>query len=196
MSSIFKLSAFITHRRSYPHMICHWPQILKSRKYVTMDPENIWSHHRFPKLTLRVCYVKRGRGLAMYIFSQESRCRVTSDCSDGKYNVLRSANAKLACAQTLYPHYMRYLGRLHRRLTLNIISFLLFSLVCVSGETRNLHRVFLGIYNDTKGESLCQAFPAETVACEQAFGRAGWGEGKAKRPVDKHLACVAVWVRD
>ena len=26
------------------------------------------------------------------------------------------------------------------------------------------------------------------VACEQAFGRAwNWGEGKAKRPVDKHL---------
>ena len=25
------------------------------------------------------------------------------------------------------------------------------------------------------------------VACEQAFGWAGWGEGKAKRPVDKHL---------
>ena len=26
------------------------------------------------------------------------------------------------------------------------------------------------------------------VACEQAFGRAGnWGEGKAKRPVDKPL---------
>ena len=25
------------------------------------------------------------------------------------------------------------------------------------------------------------------MACEQAFGRAGWGEGKAKRPVDKHL---------
>ena len=25
------------------------------------------------------------------------------------------------------------------------------------------------------------------LACEQAFGRAGWGEGKAKRPVDKHL---------
>ena len=45
-------------------------------------------------MTLRVCYVKRGRGLVMDIFSQESRCRVTSDCSDGKYNVLRSANAK------------------------------------------------------------------------------------------------------
>ena len=26
------------------------------------------------------------------------------------------------------------------------------------------------------------------LACEQAFGRVGnWGEGKAKRPVDKHL---------
>ena len=34
------------------------------------------------------------RGLVMYIFSLESRCRVTSDCSDGKYNVLRSANAR------------------------------------------------------------------------------------------------------
>ena len=26
-----------------------------------------------------------------------------------------------------------------------------------------------------------------SIACEQAFGGAGWGEGKAKRPVDKHL---------
>ena len=25
------------------------------------------------------------------------------------------------------------------------------------------------------------------IACEQDFGRAGLGEGKAKRPVDKHL---------
>ena len=25
------------------------------------------------------------------------------------------------------------------------------------------------------------------VACEQAFSRAGWGEGKAKRPVDRPL---------
>ena len=35
--------------------------------------------------------------------------------------------------------------------TLNIILFLLFSLVCVSSETHNLQRVFLRIY-DTKGE--------------------------------------------
>ena len=28
----------------------------------------------------------------------------------------------------------------------------------------------------------------QSLACEQAFGWAGnWGEGKAKRPVDKHL---------
>ena len=25
------------------------------------------------------------------------------------------------------------------------------------------------------------------LACEQAFGRAAWGEGKAKRPVDRPL---------
>ena len=25
------------------------------------------------------------------------------------------------------------------------------------------------------------------LACEQAFSRAGWGEGKAKRPVDRPL---------
>jgi len=131
MSSIFKSRAFITDRRLYPHMICYWPQILKSRKYVTMGPENIWSHHRRPKLTLPVCYVKRGRGLVMYIFSQE---RFASDCSGVKYNVLRSAN---------------------------VVSFLLFSLVCVSSETHNLQRVFLRIFN-AKGE-LYQAFPSETV---------------------------------
>ena len=28
------------------------------------------------------------------------------------------------------------------------------------------------------------------IACEQDFGRAGWGEGKAKRPVDKHLGSL------
>ena len=27
----------------------------------------------------------------------------------------------------------------------------------------------------------------EKLACEQAFSRAGWGEGKAKRPVDRPL---------
>ena len=36
--------------------------------------------------------------------------------------------------------------------------------------------------------SLIIAFSSETIACEQAFGRVrNWGEGKAKRPVDKHL---------
>ena len=37
-----------------------------------------------------------------------------------------------------------------------------FSLACVSSETRDLHAVFFRIY-DTKEESLCQAFLAETV---------------------------------
>ena len=61
----------LTDSRLYPHMICHWPQICHngSRKL-------IWSHHRCPKLTLRVCYFKRGRGLVMNVFSQESRCRI------------------------------------------------------------------------------------------------------------------------
>ena len=36
------------------------------------------------------------------------------------------------------------------------------SLVCVSSETHNPQPDFLLIY-DTKGESLCQAFLAETV---------------------------------
>ena len=37
-----------------------------------------------------------------------------------------------------------------------------FSLACLSNETHNLQRVLLRIY-DTKGDSLCQAFRAETV---------------------------------
>ena len=41
-------------------------------------------------------------------------------------------------------------------------AFILVSLACVSSETHNLQPVFLRIY-DTKGESLCQAFLAETV---------------------------------
>ena len=36
-------------------------------------------------------------------------------------------------------------------------------------------------------DSTSDAGTSGRVACEQAFGRAGWGEGKAKRPVDKHL---------
>ena len=36
------------------------------------------------------------------------------------------------------------------------------SLACISSETHNLQRVFCRIYG-TKGESLCQAFLAETV---------------------------------
>ena len=40
MSSVFKLSAFITDRWSYPHMICYWPQILKSRDGPL---EKLWS---------------------------------------------------------------------------------------------------------------------------------------------------------
>ena len=66
----FSNASSLTGSRSYPHMICHWPQICHngSRKL-------IWSHHRCPKLTLRE-YVKRGRDLVMYIFSQESHCRI------------------------------------------------------------------------------------------------------------------------
>ena len=40
MSSIFKLSAFVTDRRSYPHMICYWPELLKSRHGPL---EKLWS---------------------------------------------------------------------------------------------------------------------------------------------------------
>ena len=40
MSSIFKLSAFITDRRSYPHMISYWPELLKSRHGPL---EKLWS---------------------------------------------------------------------------------------------------------------------------------------------------------
>ena len=36
-------------------------------------------------------------------------------------------------------------------------------------------------------EVCCLSCLVTAVACEQAFGRAGWGEGKSKRPVDKHL---------
>ena len=39
---------------------------------------------------------------------------------------------------------------------------MLISLPCVSSETSNLQPVFLRIY-DTKGGSLCQAFPVEIV---------------------------------
>ena len=76
-------------------------------------------------------------GLAVYIFSQESRCRVTSD------------RKELIWKNIMYSGLR----------TLNIISF---SLSCVNSETHNLQLVFLRIY-DTKEESLCQAFPAETV---------------------------------
>ena len=46
----------------------------------------------------------------------------------------------------------------------NLVKYLgvLISLACVSSEIRNLQCVFLRI-QDTKGESLCQAFLAETV---------------------------------
>ena len=41
-------------------------------------------------------------------------------------------------------------------------GFILVSLACVSSETHNLQSVFLRSYG-TKGESLSQAFLAETV---------------------------------
>ena len=41
-------------------------------------------------------------------------------------------------------------------------GLILVSLACVSSETHNPQPVFLRIYG-TKGESLCQAFLAETV---------------------------------
>ena len=50
---------------------------------------------------------------------------------------------------------------------------------CYSYSLRWHHSIVL---EHPKGHML-----ATLVACEQAFGRAGWGEGKAKRPVDKHL---------
>ena len=43
-----------------------------------------------------------------------------------------------------------------------IVTALLVSLACVTSETHNLQAVFLRIY-DTKGESWCQVFLAETV---------------------------------
>ena len=39
---------------------------------------------------------------------------------------------------------------------------LVISLACISSETQNLQSIFLQIY-DTKGESLCRTFLAETV---------------------------------
>ena len=43
-----------------------------------------------------------------------------------------------------------------------IVTSLLVSLACVTSETHNLQAVFLRIY-DTKGESWCKVFPAETA---------------------------------
>ena len=127
--------AFITDRRSYPHMICHWPQILKSRKYVTRFRKYLITSHVSQADQGYECVMSREElgGLVMYIFSLESRCRVASDRKE-----------------LIWKKGLR---------TLNIISF---SLSCVNSETHNLQRVFLRIF-DTKGKSLCQAFPAETV---------------------------------
>ena len=37
------------------------------------------------------------------------------------------------------------------------------------------------------GHRCCEIRIHQDLACEQAFSRAGWGEGKAKRPVDRPL---------
>ena len=76
------------------------------------------------RLNIDRCIMSREElgGLLMYIFSQESRCRVTSDRKE------------------LIWKYIMYSGLR----TLNIISF---SLSYVYSETHNLQRVFLRIYD-------------------------------------------------